>query len=241
MTNYPFPFIQDIDQVKPLIEHKREFVLTQHDGYSIGQYLITKSDTFPPIKGNNALSSAILRECRGIAFDSQGKVISRPFHKFFNINEREETLLRNLDFSGGYDILEKLDGAMIRPIPLNGHYRLATKLGVSKQSLDAEVFIATRPEYDKLIRQALALNYTPIFEWCSPKLKSVVQYQQEQLTLLASRHNWTGQYLSLAQMREWVNDVAPDLPIVKSLNCSIEEVLDAPKLQPERRIRDLVS
>ena len=227
--NYPFPFIQNIDQIKPLFERREEFILSQQDGYSIAQYLITKHDTFPSVNGVEDSTSTILRELRGIAFDSQGKVISRPFHKFFNLNEREETLLRNLDFSRGYDILEKLDGSMIRPIPLNGQYRLATKLGISQQSMEAETFIATRPEYDKLIYQAIALNYTPIFEWCNPKLKSVVRHKQEQLTILAIRHNWTGQYLSLAQIREWVKNVGSDIPIVKSLNCSVDEMLQAAK------------
>ena len=229
MVNYNFPCIEHIDQVEHLIKHRSDFVLTERDGYSIVQYIYITSDTFPPIEEKTALSSAILRECRGITFDAQGQVISRPFHKFFNINEREETLLQNIDLSKGYEVLEKLDGAMIRPIPLNGEYRLATKLGVSQQSLEVEEFVASRPEYDKLIRQAIALDSTPIFEWCSPKLESVVQYHKERLTLLAIRHNWTGQYLPLAEIEDWVRAISSGIPVVKSLKISLEQVLDMAK------------
>jgi len=61
---------------------------------------------------------AIRRECRGLIFDAKtGELLSRRFHKFFNINEKEESMLENMtDLSGGHIILEKLDGSMIGTI-----------------------------------------------------------------------------------------------------------------------------
>jgi hypothetical protein len=35
-------------------------------------------------------------------------------------------------------------------------------------------------------------DYTPIFEWCSPRNKIVLAYEQDLLVLTAIRHNRTG-------------------------------------------------
>lgn len=34
---------------------------------------------------DNTFDSAVARECRGLKFDPDGKLIARPFHKFFNL------------------------------------------------------------------------------------------------------------------------------------------------------------
>jgi len=229
MINYPFPIIKNLEQVQPLLEGRSDFVLSTRENYSIAQYIYTTAETFPAINKIEDERNAILRELRGIAFDSQGKVISRPFHKFFNLNEREETLYKKLDFSKEYDILEKLDGAMIRSIPIDGKHRLATKLGISQQSIEAEEFISTQQDYSKLLGEAIAADSTLIFEWCSPTLESIVSCKQSQLTLLAVRHNYTGQYWSLTEMQSWKCEVAPNVPTIKSLPMSIEDVLSGAK------------
>jgi RNA ligase len=73
--------------------------------------------TFPRVI---SACDAIRRECRGLVFDKNGWILARRFHKFFNLNEREETLARNVDFSKPHSVLAKIDGSMISPVIING-------------------------------------------------------------------------------------------------------------------------
>jgi hypothetical protein len=100
--NQPFPFVEKKIQ----------------EGYSFFNYTYMTPHTFPD--PTTAPDDEIrhyymlMRECRGICFDQEtGKVISRPFQKFFNINEKEETQQDKLDLSLEHHILEKMDGTMI--------------------------------------------------------------------------------------------------------------------------------
>jgi tRNA splicing ligase len=60
-------------------------------------------------------------------FSKEGKVIARRYHKFFNINEIDETKVENIDTSQPFVILEKLDGSMVSPYISEGKLRFATK------------------------------------------------------------------------------------------------------------------
>lgn len=53
------------------------------------------------------------RECRGLIFDEKGKVLSRRFHKFFNVNELAETNESCIDISRPHILTEKVDGYFI--------------------------------------------------------------------------------------------------------------------------------
>lgn len=146
---------------------------------------------FPEVKSE---ADAIRRECRGLIFDKHGYVISRPLHKFFNIGERDETRPENVDLSQPHVILEKLDGSMVRPIPVDGAFRLGTKMGITDVSMQAELWLVDHPNYKEYIRWCLGHNVTPIFEWCSRKQRIVIDYPNDRLVLIAVRYNHTGEY-----------------------------------------------
>ena len=109
-----------------------------------------------------------------------------------------------MDLTRPHRILEKLDGSMIRAIPFDFGYRLATKAGVTDVALPAEVFVAEHPEYDEFIRHELSHGHTPIFEWCSRKQRIVLDYPEDRLVLTAVRVNDTGEYLSLDWARDFI-------------------------------------
>lgn len=56
----------------------------------------------------------VVRRCRGIVFDTtKGKIVSRPFDKFFNINEKEETQTKALLKKAktiSFSCTDKMDG-----------------------------------------------------------------------------------------------------------------------------------
>jgi hypothetical protein len=107
--HYTFPKITHINDILPAIEGSPEFIVAERDGYKVVNYMVNQPDTFPEVTDYN---SAVRRECRGIIFDTDGNLISRRLHKFFNCGERDETQIDKIDLSKPHVILEKLDGCL---------------------------------------------------------------------------------------------------------------------------------
>ena len=197
--HYTFPEIRHIRDVLPHIEGREEFIVAEREGYTIINYVVAMTNTFD-MTGPDDIGGAMRRECRGLIFDADGNLMSRPFHKFFNVNEREETQTHLLDMTQPHVIMEKMDGSMIRPILVDGYLRLATKMGVTNVAMDAEEWLAkysylrivvSRRDY---LRSEIANGRTPIFEWVSPFNQIVIAYEEADLVYLGSRDNVTGEY-----------------------------------------------
>jgi RNA ligase len=197
--NYEFPNIHDIDDVLWAIKDSPEFIVAEKDGYKVINYVVATQDTFPPVRFDETVkdivAAKIRRECRGLIFDLDGKLINRRYHKFFNVNEKNETQLDKIDWSKPHVILEKLDGSMVTPCYVNGHIRWMTKMGITDTSMEAEAFVASRPEYVGFADNLLKQGFTPIFEWCSNKNRIVLDYPEDRLVLTAIRENETGKYV----------------------------------------------
>jgi predicted kinase len=141
--------------------------------------------------------NAIKRECRGLIISRTGVVLARRFHKFFNINENDESTLENIDFTG-MTAAEKLDGSLVSPILLDsGNLIWATR---KNRIIEVEQFTASSSiDYNGFVKNQLANNITPLFEWCdNTRDPGMIHYFNKQLVLLAMRHNETGEYLSTA-------------------------------------------
>lgn len=211
-----FPRIRTIHDVLPYIKDDPAFrVVEKPTGHTFINYNHMGLDVFPDFPSDEAWERAkndawenhclyqdmecaqIRRECRGIAFDTTtGKIVSRPFHKFFNLGERSEVDPENLNWSARHVIMEKLDGSMIRPLPVNGGFRWGTKMGVTDVALLAEEYVVRHENYTELARACQKSGRTPIFEYTSPHNRIVVDYPGECLTLLAVRDNVLGTYFS---------------------------------------------
>jgi RNA ligase len=135
----------------------------------------------------------------------------RRLHKFFNVNERDETQQHLVDLSQPHVILEKLDGSMITPVVVNDDIRWGTKMGITDVSMGAELFVAKHPNYAEFADLHIDRGQTPIFEWCSRKQRIVVDYPQDRLVLIAIRDNTTGEYKSYEQMRTYAESYGIDL------------------------------
>jgi len=175
-----------------LTQVKDEFKMFDRGTYVVFDYVVAKTGTF---------DCKVSREMRGIAFDKDThQIISRPLHKFFNLGERPETQADAINFETmGHQIVEKLDGSMIRTIDLgNGKYRLGTRAGVTDIAMMAEEFVSSKDPktYDNFIKVMLLKGKTPIFEFCSRKNRVVIDHPEDRLVLLAVRENATGKYSS---------------------------------------------
>jgi RNA ligase len=213
-TYYDFPLIQHISHVLPHIDDDCFRVVEKDSGHTFINYVKMGNDTFPAFetesypfdpydqdcvdKWNHR--SAIRRECRGLAFHTaSGALQSRPFHKFFNVGEREDMDIELLDFSARHWVCDKVDGSMLRPLWTSAGIRWGTKMGITDVALDAEAWIYQHAEYGRLAKWAIEHGKTPLFEYVGPHNRIVVEYP-ENMFLLAIRDNDTGAYWTPSQV-----------------------------------------
>ena len=213
--------ITDIDELRQKIAHKEEIRESKlSEDLTSFCYMIAADNTF---------DNAWARECRGIVFDRFGKVCSRPLHKFFNVNEREETRVENLDWSNVVRVMEKRDGSMIHTVKvrLRSHpgtepaYDIKLK---SKKSFESDVARAAlnwmyyedarqaikcpphalirQKTIRGLMKRVVELDATAIFEWTAPDARIVLLYPEPELRLLHIRDNENGNYWSSTALRE---------------------------------------
>lgn len=220
--NYEFPKITEISDVLPHIEGRDEFIVAERRGHKIVNYVVAKEDSF---------DDPVRRECRGLVFNHKNKLISRPFHKFFNINEKEETQENKINLSLPHTVTEKVDGSMIRPLLFNGCFRLGTKMGVTDVANNAEKWLFAQPDVKEKQHYMIHLankGLTPIFEWISPKNRIVLRHKEENLILLAIRDNASGSYLPLDEEAPF--DLVPVYGGISSINDYVSKV----RVQQER-------
>ena len=199
--NFDFAHITNIDQILPLIEGNASFDVKVKDWYTVINYNYYNGD---PFKNYSLLTTdeeretqKLLHECRGIKFcSSTGNLLARPFHKFFNVNEKHDTLQENIDWSQSFTVMEKVDGSMIHPChDPDGNIVFMTKAGVTDVAQMAFKW-ATKNAQNimDLCKVCCAWNVTPIFEYTGPYNHIVVKYPVENMTLLAIRDNVSGKY-----------------------------------------------
>jgi RNA ligase len=215
--NYQFPLINNISDVLPAIAGRDEFVVAEKEGYTVINYNVMMADTFPDVEEDEEgwLSvAAVRRECRGIIFDSEtGEILRRPFHKFFNVNERDETQDYVVDLSRPHAILEKLDGSMIAPFRVDRQTIWGTKMGVTDVAKPVEEFVKNHPVYADFALGLLTGECTPIFEWCSRKQRIVLDYKEDRLILTGIRENVSGEYWTHTEMCEYAEIFG--IPVVR--------------------------
>jgi RNA ligase len=215
MMNYDFPVIKTIDDVLPHIVGRDEFRVTDKDNYTVINYMVAFENTFL-WDDNDPIGSVVRRECRGISFDNEGKLICRKYHKFFNVGEKEETQLNKINLYEPHIVLQKLDGSLISCQPTAEGFVLVTKAGVTDISQQAEAFISDKSNYSTFIRKCIQKGTTPLFEWVSRKNRIVVDYPEDNLILTGMRYNHTGSYLTYAVMKSYAT--AWNIPVVKAVD-----------------------
>jgi|HigsolmetaAR203D_1030402.scaffolds.fasta_scaffold00716_13 Uncharacterized conserved protein len=224
---YAFPANLTLEEVRNVIRKHNErigavgFCEIVKDGYTAFDYVVAFADSFPqPVDDDpqTAREYAILRECRGLLMDQKtGQVLARRYHKFFNVNEKEFTQAHLIDWSADHVILDKLDGSMISPFRVTGENRIrwGTRKGETEISKPVVEFVEERRNYEAFAAAMIDRRVTPIFEWCSPQQRIVIEYRTDNLILTGIRDNLTGQYWSYEDMTRAAWEY--DIPIVTML------------------------
>lgn len=253
---YEFPKINHLNDVLPAIKDVPEFIVVEKDDYIVVNYVVMNEDTFPATgdkfcPGCSRFNSEIIaegcgsqrcpdsvdvasirRECRGLIFDKNGSLINRRFHKFFNVNEREETRQEAIDWNQPHHILEKLDGSMVSPCLLpSGVIRWMTKMGITDTSMEAEVFVALNKKYQDFAIRAIGDGFTPIFEWCSNKNRIVLEFPFDQLILTAARDNVSGHYTKYDHLCKIAYRY--DIPVVNAYSYDSKNIIDIVRHQED--------
>lgn len=197
LLNYEFPRITCLDDVREVLKT---------DGFALldkGEYQVVNYHYGSLFEGS--FPTPLHRECRGLIFDKEGKLLSRRFHKFFNLGEHESLGEKEVSWMMEeipYIIYEKLDGSMVSPVVLNNIFYLITKQGITDVSVPATSFAYENPNFIEFSKLVMSLGQTPIFEWLSPDNRIVIGYPEPRLVLLAIRDNLTGKYSDLETVKE---------------------------------------
>lgn len=208
--------IETIDDVLPFASYENGINVSRRPEYTVIDYVFVNDDTF-------SMDGSL--ECRGLKFDAEGRIIARPFHKFFNIGEREQAV--DIDWNKPHIVMDKLDGSMIHPCLLNGRMVFMTRNGITPQADIA--FDAASANVKKFCKDIVGQGVTPIFEFTSPDNRIVLHYEDACLTLLAVRENVSGQYWTYEQLQAVARDY--NLPLVRTLG----HVSDAKSFVDEAR------
>lgn len=214
--HYQFPRIEHINDVLPAIEGRDEFIVGERDWGKVINYMVNLVDTFPPVataggsanmREEQTRLKALRRECRGLLFYPDGRIMARRLHKFFNVNERDETQAHLIDLLQPHVILEKLDGSMITPVMTTVQnvmiMRLGTKMGLTDVAAGPEEFVKNNPHVAQFAQWMMESGFTPIFEWLSRKQRIVIDYPVDRLVLTAVRNTVTGEYDSYSRLVEY--------------------------------------
>lgn len=157
--------------------------------------------------------------CRGLILNGEGKVIARPFPKFFNLEEHQRTdlpELPNIDF----EVYDKMDGSLgivyLRP---DDTWSIATRGSfTSPQALKGQELL----EYYNTAE--LRKEFTYLFEIIYPENRIVVNYgDEERLVLLDVIHNLTGIGFGPDGFRRYGFDVVKKYDGVKDFSTAREK------------------
>ena len=222
-TKY-FPLIRNLSDVLPHIEGRDEFIVAEREHFDVVNYVVCKPDTF---SGESDVGSQIRRECRGLIFNKDGSLLSRRFHKFFNVGEKEWTQPDLVDLSRPHIIMEKLDGSMVSPILMEDGIRWMTKMGFTDVAEQADLYTAERFEYRNICISFDKRGVSPIFEWCSRKNRVVIDHGSDcSLVLIGARYTVSGDYVDFDSLAK-ICDIFK-VPLVKatfSLDASVDDLL----------------
>jgi|GEM_PF-2846231 len=212
-----------LNEAYEALQGHEEFVVHQYDGLVSFDYMLCFPGSFDATPGDitsharrleeSGLASKVEslsmaeQEClqfaarrrnfRGITFDAgTGELVSLPLHKFFNLNQTEETQFHRLQACRA-TIYEKLDGSMIHFFrhPRTGQLRAATCR--SAETVQAQQALELAREQQllwEMISETIEAGWTPIFEFVAAHNQIVVQYSSPRLVYLISRNRKTGVY-----------------------------------------------
>lgn len=185
-------YVVEIDQYLDAAFYEAKLIV---DGYnvSIFNYRLASYKDF---------NDNLAWEMRGLVyvFDYDGTYKTyRLLHKFFNLNQVEETQYSLVKDRKVKSVYSKEDGSVGSFIRLpNGNVFVKSKMSFeSDQALGMLSIYNNNDEIKKFVDWSLDNDLVAVFEYVAPSNRIVLRYAKEELILLRLRNNKTGEYLDL--------------------------------------------
>jgi T4 RnlA family RNA ligase len=165
---------------------ERMIIVQKHPGADLFIYNYTNKAQY------EGVWNEITLQCRGLILDAELNIVSRPFKKFFNLEEYPADDIPDEPF----DVFEKVDGSLGILYWLNDKPYIATRGSfISEQAVHASGVLLSK--YSGAINK-LDRNSTYLFEIVYPKNRIIVDYgEKDDLVLLAVIDNKMGDELEL--------------------------------------------
>lgn len=164
---------------------------------------------------------------RGIIFNKKtGKIVAKPFPKFFNLGEMESVSLLNLP-KEPYSVYEKADGSLGIVFFYEGRWQIATR-----GSFSSEQAIKGAELLKKYQMSYLDRNDTYLVEIIYPDNKIIVDYKgEEKLVMLGGYRTDSGHEVDWSWLADTANLIG--MPHAKTYNYTIEEMIELQKTLPK--------
>ena len=184
--------------------------------HSSGELFIVNYTNKAQFSGKDSWTP-LLKQCRGLILDKEGDIISRPFEKFFNLEEHENEEIPQESF----EVFDKWDGSLGISYYFDGQWGLATRGSFeSEQAAQGSLMLDDMIDevWPKL--NPMDPNCTYLFEIIYPENRIVVDYKKERrLVLLSVIDTDTGNELSYDKIKSFgFPDVAKRYPDYINLN-----------------------
>lgn len=182
---------EDSEEVLRLMIEKLNIHVYQFDGQMLVQLDYSKQI--------GRWWNLLTENSRGVLFSyPKLELVSLPFQKFYNANERAETQVHALNHQQESYIMEKLDGTMIHLFEVNDKLYSSTRGSAGEYYFnDKAMAFVLQANYSEILHWVQS-GYTPIFEILlkeDDEYGHTVNYKEDDLRLLAIRHRETGAYV----------------------------------------------
>lgn len=170
--------------------------------------------------------SKYTRDARGIIFEkSTGNLVAKPFPKFFNLGEMEETALLNLPVDSSYSTTDKIDGSLGIIYHYNGELHVATR-----GSFNSEQAVKAKEILKNYRQEWLIPGATYLVEIIYPENKIVVDYAGEEVLVLLGAYRGDNEH-----SREYLETIGEltGIPLAQEYSHTIEEMIELKKTMPK--------
>lgn len=167
------------------------------------------------------------KKARGIILDKKnGSIVAKPFEKFFNLGETEETFLINLP-NENYTVHEKLDGSLGIIFYYDNKWNICTR-----GSFYSDQAVKGAELLNKYEMTDVPSDITLLVEIIYPENKIVVNYgSEEKLVLL-------GAFVTKSEIEFDIESLTilsefSGMPLAKIYNYTIQEMIQLQKILPK--------
>lgn len=171
---------------------------------------------------------------RGLVITKRGKIVARPYDKFFNYHQFGQSNLlpaevqyltewhSDLDY-----IMDKADGSLVIAYTYKGKQFMSSSGSVHSEHSDLFLkLLDSYGEETKAYLYELGKTHTILLEYVGPDNRIVLDYKKEEFILHGARNTKTGKYFSLEELSTLSKATGiKQIDIYEGIS-SLEDVLD---------------